>query len=110
MDYMIRDQKSGIIRYPIVPQYKLMIGNLEHPVDFALPAVKLIIEADGEIYHSAPKQVQKDNERDRQLNQMGWTVLRFKDSEIEKQPQQVMSKIVQTIMKAEAAIQSTMKK
>ena len=103
MDHMIQNQKNGIIRYPIIPQYKLMVGNVEHPVDFALPHVKLIIEADGEIYHSAPKQVQKDNERDRQLNQMGWTVLRFKDSEIEKQPQQAISKIVQTIMKIENA-------
>jgi very-short-patch-repair endonuclease len=106
MDHMIKNQKSGIIRYPIIPQYKLIIGNLEHPVDFAIPAVRLIIEADGEIFHTAPKQVKKDNERDAQLKQMGWTVLRFKDSEIEKQPQQVVSKIVQTIMKAEQALQA----
>jgi len=104
MDHMIKNQKSGIIRHAIIPQYKLMIGNVEHPVDFAIPSVRLIIEADGEIYHTAPKQVKKDNERDSELSRMGWTVLRFKDSEIEKQPQQVISKIVQTIMKAESAI------
>lgn len=110
MDYMIQYQKDGIIKYPITPQYRIMIGNVEYPVDFALPNLKIIIEADGEIYHSAPKQVQKDNERDRQLAQMGWTVLRFKDREIEKQPQQVMSKIVQTIMKKEMSIQNNQPK
>jgi very-short-patch-repair endonuclease len=110
MDHMIQNQKSGIIKYPIVPQYKVMIGNVEHPVDFALPHVKLIIEADGEIFHSAPKQIQKDQERDMQLNHMGWVVLRFKDSEIEKQPQQAISKIVQTIMKQEMAVKNNAKK
>jgi len=106
MDHMVQHQKDGIIKYPIIPQYKIMIGNMEHPVDFALPHLRLIIEADGEIFHNSPKQIQKDQERDRQLAQMGWTVLRFKDSEIEKQPQQAMSKIVQTIMKKEMAIQN----
>jgi len=104
MDSMIKYQKDGIIKYPIVPQYKLMIGNVEHPVDFAIPHLKIILEADGEIFHSSPKQIQKDQERDRKLAQMGWTVLRFKDSEIEKQPQQVMSKIVQTIMQKEMSV------
>jgi very-short-patch-repair endonuclease len=110
MDHMIQNIKNGIIKYPIVPQYKLMVGNVEHPVDFALPHVKLIIEADGEIFHSAPKQIQKDQERDMKLNQMGWVVLRFKDNEIEKQPQQVISKIVQTIMKQEMAVKQNAQK
>jgi len=110
MDHMVQNQKNGLITYPIIPQYKIMIGNLEHPVDFALPHVRLIIEADGEIFHTAPKQVQKDNERDKQLNQLGWTVLRFKDREIEKQPQQVISKIIQTIMKQEQTVQNLQKK
>ena len=110
MDHMIQHQKDGIIKYPIVPQYKLQIGGVEHPVDFALPNLKIIIEADGEIFHSSPKQLQKDQERDRELAQMGWTVIRFKDSEIEKQPAQAMSKIVQTIMQKELTIKNLQKK
>jgi very-short-patch-repair endonuclease len=106
IDHLIQAQKDGLIKYNIVPQYTLMVGDHEHPVDFALPQLKLIIEADGEIYHSSPKQLQKDSERDRQLNQMGWTVLRFKDSEIEKQVQQVMSTIMASIKQKEDAIKN----
>jgi very-short-patch-repair endonuclease len=106
MDHIFKYQKDGLIKYRIIPQYRIMIGNLEHPVDFAIPDVKVIIEADGEIFHSAPKQVQKDRERDRKLAQMGWTVIRFMDKEIEKQPQQAMTKIVKTIMEKENLIKS----
>jgi hypothetical protein len=109
MDYMIKSQKEGILKHTIIPQYKLMVGGVEHPVDFAIPSVRLIIEADGEIYHSTPKQLQKDQERDAELVRMGWTVLRFKDSEIEKQPQQAMQKIISTIMKKELAIKNLQK-
>lgn len=109
IDYFLQYQKDGLIRYKIVPQYKIMIGGIEHPVDFAFPQLRLIVEADGEIFHTAPKQMAKDQERDKQLAQMGWTVLRFKDTEIEKQPQQVMSKIVRTIMEKEMAVKNIAK-
>lgn len=105
IDNFLQYQKDGRIKYPIIPQYKIHIGGTEYPVDFAIPKVRLIVEADGEIFHSLPQQIEKDKNRDKQLAQMGWTVLRFKDREIEHQVHQVMNKILQTIGQNEKYLQ-----
>jgi len=106
MDHLLQYGKDGIIKYPIVPQFRIQAAGTEYPVDFAFPHLKIALEADGEIFHSSAKQMRHDNERDTQLAQIGWTVLRFKDSEIEKQPQQVMSTIVKTIMEKEMSVKN----
>ena len=102
----IQNRQNGLIRYPIVPQYPIQYASQEFPVDFGIPALKIAIEADGETFHSSEKQVTKDKERDAKLNQLGWTVLRFTDEEIENKMSQVMSSILQAIMKKERLIVS----
>jgi len=85
--------------YAIVQQFRVQAQDEEYPLDFALPALKVGIEADGEIFHSAPKQKAHDKERDMKLSQQGWTIVRFSDEEIEKNPQAVVQSIIQTVMK-----------
>ena len=98
-------QESGLIRYQIVPQFRVQYGSdQEFPIDFAIPNLKIGLEADGEIFHSSPKQVTHDHERDRKLAQLGWTILRFQDKEIEEKIEQVMSTVMKTIMQKEAAL------
>ena len=98
-------QESGLIRYQIVPQFRVQYGSdQEFPIDFAIPNLKIGLEADGEIFHSSPKQVTHDHERDRKLAQLGWTILRFQDKEIEEKIEQVMSTVMKTIMHKEAAL------
>lgn len=106
LDGLIRYQKDGIINYKIYPQYRVSFGSTEYPIDFAIPHLKIGIEADGELFHSSPKQISRDKERDMKLNQAGWTILRFTDHEIEKKPSSVMSAIVKTIMQKEMAIKN----
>lgn len=106
IDKFIEYQQSGMIKYKIIPQMKIEIGGTIHPVDFAFPQIKLIVEADGEVFHTAPKQMAKDINRDKQLNQMGWTVLRFKDSEIEQQMEQVMGRIMGSIKNKEESVKN----
>jgi very-short-patch-repair endonuclease len=101
MDIMRRYQEDGIIKYNIVPQFPVRIGNAEYPLDFGIGELKLGIEADGETFHSSPEQAQKDQERDKKLNQAGWTILRFTDDEIEHKGEQVMRSIVKSIMEKE---------
>jgi len=103
-------QQNGLIRYPIVPQFRVQYGNREYPIDFAIPHLKIGIEADGEIFHSSPKQLQSDKERDRKLSQLGWTILRFTDSEIDKKIERIMSTILKTIMQKETLIKSQAEK
>lgn len=96
--------KDGIIRYPVQPQYRLNTAGQEYPIDFAIVPLKLGIEADGEMFHGQPEQQTKDKERDMKLAQIGWTIIRFQDHEIEERSQQVMTEIVQAIMKKEMSM------
>lgn len=71
----------------------------EYRLDGAFPAIKLGVEADGEIWHNNPDKIQKDQNRDVNLSRQGWTILRFTDKEIQKQPQEVIMVIKQAMQK-----------
>jgi len=103
---LIEYRKNGLIKYPIVPQFEVQYGSSVYPIDFAIPHLKIGIEADGEVFHSSPKQITHDNERDMKLSQSGWTILRFKDEEISGKIERVMSKIVQNIMQKESLLEN----
>jgi very-short-patch-repair endonuclease len=51
-------------------------------VDFALPELQLIIEADGRRWHAVTQAQEEDRRRDRRAARHGWTVLRFSGHEI----------------------------
>ena len=103
-------QRSGLIRYNIIPQFRIQYASKEYPVDFAIPDLKIAIEADGEVFHSSPKQVTSDRERDTKLAQIGWTTLRFQDDEIENKMEQVMQTVVKTIMSKEMFLKKQVEK
>lgn len=75
-------------------------------LDGAFPAIKLAVEADGEIWHNNPNKIEQDRQRDMQLAQQGWTILRFTDKEIEKQPKDVAMVIQQALQKLLGAYSS----
>ncbi len=57
----------------------------QHPigpyiVDFTIVAAKLVIEIDGTIHRLEEVQM-RDNEREKNLNEMGWNVIRFSGDE-----------------------------
>jgi very-short-patch-repair endonuclease len=63
-------------------------------VDFFCPAAKLVIEIDGG-QHFFPEQVKKDTVRDGYLASLGLTVLRFADTEVLKNIDGVLERILQ---------------
>ena len=73
-------------------QYEAGPGQ-QYILDGAFPQVKLGLEADGEVWHTAPNKVNSDRNRDISLARQGWTILRFTDKQIEKQPQDVAAVI-----------------
>ena len=75
-------------------------GGKPYTMDFAIPSLKIGMEADGTVFHSNAEQVAGDKERDYLLAQRGWTVLRFDDQVIEEAPQQVSATIHSYIQKA----------
>ena len=66
------------------------IGN--HIVDFYCPKAKLIIEIDGSQHYLA-ESIQKDKNRDHYLNNLGFTVLRYSNSDIFKRLDGVLKEI-----------------
>lgn len=79
-------------------QYEAGPGQ-EYTLDGAFPAIKLGLEADGEIWHNNPNKLQTDRQRDLNLARQGWTILRFTDKELEKQAPEVMGVIQQALQK-----------
>ena len=69
-----------------------ILGN--YIVDFFCPAAQLVIEIDGG-QHCTPEQVKKDTERDGHLASFGLTVLRFTDTEVLKNIDGVIERILQ---------------
>jgi very-short-patch-repair endonuclease len=71
--------------------------HLEYQLDAAIPALRLGLEADGEIYHSNPEKIAKDRKRDMLLATKGWTILRFTENELSEHSEEVLKVIMQTI-------------
>lgn len=68
------------------------LGN--YIVDFFVPKLNLVIEIDGG-YHLEKEQQQKDYDRDRSLELIGYKVLRIKNEEVQNL-ELVKTKILQT--------------
>ena len=51
-------------------------------VDFAFPDCRLVVECDGEYWHSLPGAVGRDVKRDLDLEDLGWSVIRFSEGNI----------------------------
>lgn len=104
-------QKDGIIKYPIKTQHVVEVHGKKYPMDFAIVSIKLCIEVDGISFHQEnPTQLKKDKERDMGLNQLGWTVVRFTDEDVEKRLELVIKTIVKTIMQKEILIKNMQSK
>ena len=66
------------------------LGN--YIVDFYCPVVKLIVEADGS-HHGFPGKQANDEVRDRFMEKLGFTVMRFSNQEILEETDAVIQKI-----------------
>jgi len=51
-------------------------------IDFALPAQRFGIELDGHATHSSPAAIAADRRRQRELEEMGWHIVRFGGQEV----------------------------
>jgi hypothetical protein len=68
-----------------IPQWNVRSnGKLVAIVDFAYPYISLAIELDGDRYHSSRIQREHDSARQNELAALGWTVLRFRSSQLKK--------------------------
>jgi very-short-patch-repair endonuclease/predicted transcriptional regulator len=94
---------------PFVKQFNI---DNKFVCDFAIPILKIIIECDGDYWHANPKMYSKDNltydqkkkiqrdiSKDKCLEENGWLVLRFFESDINEDLNKCIFKIKETIKK-----------
>lgn len=67
---------------------------LNYIVDFYCFKLRLVIEIDGASHFSAEAQ-ERDAERDRQMQAIGLTVIRVKDSDVRRNPEMVVKGIME---------------
>ena len=83
------------IPFPKFAQFK--VANTDGQpfvLDFAIPTLKIGIEADGDLHQLQENRI-RDKDRDQRLARKGWWIIRFNEREIENRTEQV----IQTIMK-----------
>src|SRR3972149_10768797 len=61
-------------------------------VDFRCPSEKLVIELDGD-YHGEYNKIQEDENRDKFIESLGFTVLRFENRFVFREPEYLKSEI-----------------
>jgi len=68
-------------------QFFVRVGNACYCLDFAIFCRRgnIDVECDGEAWHSDPKFVRRDRQRNNVLTSAGWAVLRFGSRELEEQ-------------------------
>ncbi len=69
----------------------------DYIVDFYCPKAKLIIEVDGD-YHSSAEMAGNDKVRDKIMQNLGMTVLRFHNSEVLNNTEKVIDTIRQILL------------
>ena len=70
-------------------------------VDFCCPSEKLIIELDGDP-HGEYNKIQEDKNRDKYLENLGFTVLRFENRFVFQEPEYLISEIRKVINRKES--------
>ena len=108
---LVKARQQGSIKHAIVPHFRPTekFGPQPIELDFAIPDVKVGIEADGVLYHSTLQQQKDDDERDAKLAQAGWTILRFTDHEIESRLRGCIDTIIKTVAQKEKWLKDQVK-
>ena len=80
-------------------QLQVKFGLSKYRLDFAIFCRdrNIDIECDGDFYHTTPKSVASDNQRDNKLASNGWSVLRYNENDIKCRLDEVQYEIRDTI-------------
>jgi very-short-patch-repair endonuclease len=73
------------------------VGRRWFWLDFAVVELRLAVEVDGVVAHTAPAVFRADRSRQNALVRAGWTVLRYTPFEIRTRREEVVAEIAATI-------------
>ena len=77
--FFLQARRMGI---DLEPQHEVNVAGKTYRIDFVYPGKPIAIELDGHDYHKTKEQRTADAQRERALQSMGWTVIRFTGTEI----------------------------
>ena len=79
------------VPYKLFLQYNVKVPGQPYPfsLDFAYPKLGVGIESDGARWHEDAESKARDLERDQKLANVGWRIVRFKETAINENPEQV---------------------
>lgn len=81
--------------YNIVQQYKVGAYRLDIVVNYANK--KIVVECDGELYHSGTEKVREDLERQIILERLGWKFIRIRGSEYYLNKENRLNKLIEEL-------------
>lgn len=89
----LEDLFLGLVRRHGLPEPMCNTHVREEKVDFFWPSCDLVVETDGDRFHSTQFARANDRRRDRKLELAGYLVLRFGDREMANTPELVVSQV-----------------
>jgi very-short-patch-repair endonuclease len=72
---------------------RVFVGARSYEVDFIWPSRRLVVETDGERFHTGPASIRRDKGRDADLEQAGYSVLRFGWNDVYGMPERTIAQI-----------------
>ena len=75
-----------------LPETNVKIGRWE--VDFLWRAERVVVETDSYLYHRGSVSFEDDHVRDLDLRRRVFTVLRFTDMQLEKEPERIVADVI----------------
>jgi very-short-patch-repair endonuclease len=74
------------VPHDLFAQYQVKVPGEARPyaIDFAYPKIGVGIEVDGAIWHERPDFKQRDLNRDQNLGNVGWRILRFNEESLDE--------------------------
>ena len=81
--------------YDIVQQWK--VGAYRLDIVVVYNNLKVVIECDGEKYHSSDEQIRSDMERQTILERCGWKFIRIRGSEYFRNPESTMENVIEEL-------------
>ena len=91
-------QYLSLRRYHLVQQWEVGAYRLDMVV--VCGTKKIVIECDGERYHSGENKIREDMERQTILERLGWRFIRIRGSEYYRDPEKTMERVVAALKDA----------
>lgn len=96
--------ESAVAKYLTVRGYHLVqqweVGAYRLDMVVVCGKKKIVIECDGERYHSGEDKIREDMERQTILERLGWRFIRIRGSEYYRNPEKTMERVVKALTDA----------